>query len=139
MLSDADLEEIRQGLRDGLRGPILLKWCQQLLAERDELAARLQAAEATRDSQAQPKQPLTHEGPAPREQPAPQAGFRDDRPDSSGGICRLGRGGSCIVRGARSCLGVLAGNGRRLLLETIEPLLICAVMGCSAVSFTAPG
>jgi hypothetical protein len=54
MLTDADLEEIRQGLRDGLRGPILLKWCQQLLAERDELAARLQALEDARDDQQQP-------------------------------------------------------------------------------------
>jgi hypothetical protein len=54
MLSDADLEGIRQGLRDGLRGPILLKWCQQLLAERDELAARLQALEVVKDDQHQP-------------------------------------------------------------------------------------
>lgn len=54
MLGDADLEEIRQGLRDGLRGPILLKWCQQLLAERDELAARLQAFEVAEDDQQQP-------------------------------------------------------------------------------------
>jgi hypothetical protein len=45
VLTTADLEEIRQGLRDGLRGPILTKWCEQLLAERDELAARMQAAE----------------------------------------------------------------------------------------------
>jgi hypothetical protein len=57
MLSDADLEEIRQGLRDGLRGPILLKWCQQLLAERDELAARLQALEAARSDKGPPRQP----------------------------------------------------------------------------------
>jgi hypothetical protein len=57
MLSDADLEEIRQGLRDGLRGPILLKWCQKLLAERDELAARLQTLEDARDDQHQPMQP----------------------------------------------------------------------------------
>ena len=45
MLSPADLEEIRQGLRDGLRGPILLKWCRQLLGDRDELAARLKLRE----------------------------------------------------------------------------------------------
>jgi len=45
VLTDADLEEIRTGLRDGLRGPILLKWCRLLLAERDELAARLRALE----------------------------------------------------------------------------------------------
>jgi hypothetical protein len=45
VLADAELEEIRTGLRDGLRGPILLKWCRLLLAERDELAARLRALE----------------------------------------------------------------------------------------------
>jgi hypothetical protein len=51
VLSDADLEEIRQGLRDGLRGPVLLKWCQQLLADRDELAASLQALEVAKEDQ----------------------------------------------------------------------------------------
>jgi hypothetical protein len=54
VLSGADLEEIRQGLRDGLRGPILLKWCEQLLAERDELARRLEAARALRSVAAPP-------------------------------------------------------------------------------------
>lgn len=57
MLSDADLEEIRQGLRDGLRGPILLKWSHQLLAERDDLAARLQALQVAKGNQQQPTQP----------------------------------------------------------------------------------
>jgi hypothetical protein len=54
MLSDADLEEIRQGLREGLRGPILLKWCQQLLAERYELVARLRALEVRKGHQQLP-------------------------------------------------------------------------------------
>lgn len=54
MLSDADLEEIRLGLRDGLRGPILVKWCEQLLAERDEFVARLQALEVAENDQQQP-------------------------------------------------------------------------------------
>ena len=58
MLSDADLEEISQGLRDGLRGPILLKWCEQLLADRDELAARLQAAENAFTRAARPEDGL---------------------------------------------------------------------------------
>jgi hypothetical protein len=52
MLTDADLEEIRQGLRDGLRGPILLKWCEKLLADRDELARRLAATTVLRGSPA---------------------------------------------------------------------------------------
>jgi hypothetical protein len=58
VLTDADLEEIRQGLRDGLRGPVLVKWCEQLLADCDERARRLEAAKASRSapaSRAEPK------------------------------------------------------------------------------------
>ena len=55
MLTEVDVEEIRQGLRDGLRGPILLKWCQQLLAERDELVARLRVLDAAKRAQEQLK------------------------------------------------------------------------------------
>ena len=55
VLTEVDLEEIRQGLRDGLRGPILLKWCQQLLAERDELVARLRVLDAAKRTQEQLK------------------------------------------------------------------------------------
>ncbi len=46
MLSDADVGAIRKGLRDGMRGPVLIKWVEQLLADRDELAAKLRALEA---------------------------------------------------------------------------------------------
>lgn len=42
---------------DGLRGPILLKWCQQLLAERDELVARLRVLDTAKRTQEQLKQP----------------------------------------------------------------------------------
>ena len=56
VLTEVDLEEIRQGLRDGLRGPILLKWYQQLLAERDELVARLRVLDAAKRTQEQLKQ-----------------------------------------------------------------------------------
>jgi hypothetical protein len=54
VLKAADIEENRQGLRDGLRGPILIKWCELLLAERDELVARLQMPEAATGNQQQP-------------------------------------------------------------------------------------
>jgi hypothetical protein len=48
MLGAADVEVVRQGLR----GPILVKSCQELLAEQDEMAARLRALEvATGDQQ----------------------------------------------------------------------------------------
>lgn len=50
MLNAAELDEIKLGLRDGLRGPILLKWCRLLLAEREELATRLHAAQESMSS-----------------------------------------------------------------------------------------
>ena len=40
MLTDAQAEEIRRGLDAGWRGPVLVKWCEQLLRDRDERAAR---------------------------------------------------------------------------------------------------
>ena len=40
--------------------PILLKWCQQLLAERDELVARLRALDAAKHAQEQAQVALTH-------------------------------------------------------------------------------
>jgi hypothetical protein len=55
MLGDAELEEIRQGVRDGLRGPVLVKWLRLLLEERDELAARLHALKAGGDAQQEPR------------------------------------------------------------------------------------
>jgi hypothetical protein len=40
MLSDQQADEIRRGLAAGMRGPILIKWVEQLLADRDERRAR---------------------------------------------------------------------------------------------------
>jgi hypothetical protein len=40
MLTDAEAEEIRRGLAAGMRGPVLIKWCEQLLADRDERVGR---------------------------------------------------------------------------------------------------
>jgi hypothetical protein len=40
LLTDAEANEIRVGLAVGVRGPILIKWCGQLLADRDERRAR---------------------------------------------------------------------------------------------------
>ena len=39
MLTDKEAEEIRRGLAAGMRGPVLIKWCGQLLADRDERVA----------------------------------------------------------------------------------------------------
>ncbi len=36
LLSDREVEEIRVGVKSGLRGPVLSKWIEQLLADRDE-------------------------------------------------------------------------------------------------------
>ena len=43
MLSDAKAEEIRRGLAAGMRGPVLIKWVRQLLADRDGRRARERA------------------------------------------------------------------------------------------------
>jgi hypothetical protein len=43
VLTDAEAEEIRRGLAAGMRGPVLLKWCEQLLADRDERVAQERA------------------------------------------------------------------------------------------------
>jgi hypothetical protein len=40
MLTDKEAEEIRRGLAVGMRGPVLIKWCEQLLADRDERRAQ---------------------------------------------------------------------------------------------------
>jgi hypothetical protein len=42
VLTDAEVEEIRQGLASGMRGPVLIGWCEKLLADRDEKVARRQ-------------------------------------------------------------------------------------------------
>jgi hypothetical protein len=39
ILSDAQAEEIKQGLAIGMRGPVLIKWVEQLLADRAERVA----------------------------------------------------------------------------------------------------
>lgn len=51
MLSEAEVEEIRRGVKDGIRGPVMLSWVERLLRDRDErvrrdreIAARLLAA-----------------------------------------------------------------------------------------------
>jgi hypothetical protein len=35
MLTEAEVAEIREGVKQGLRGPVLLKWVEQLLADHD--------------------------------------------------------------------------------------------------------
>ena len=36
LLTDREVEDIRAGVRDGIRGPVTLKWVEQLLRDRDE-------------------------------------------------------------------------------------------------------
>jgi hypothetical protein len=40
VLTDQEAEEIHRGLAADMRGHVLLKWCEQLLADRDERVAR---------------------------------------------------------------------------------------------------
>ena len=56
MLTDSEIQNIRQGVREGLRGPVLTKWLEMLLAERQELLARLRAAERRTQEPAAPVQ-----------------------------------------------------------------------------------
>jgi hypothetical protein len=35
VLTDKEAEEIRKGLASGMRGPVLIKWAESLLADRD--------------------------------------------------------------------------------------------------------
>jgi hypothetical protein len=42
LLTEEQVAEIRAGVRDGIRGPVMLKWVEQLLADRDE-RVRLEA------------------------------------------------------------------------------------------------
>lgn len=51
MLSEAEVDEIRRGVREGIRGPVTLSWVERLLRDRDErirrdreIAARLLSA-----------------------------------------------------------------------------------------------
>ena len=36
LLSDQEVEEIREGVNSGMGGPVVLKWIRQLLADHDE-------------------------------------------------------------------------------------------------------
>lgn len=36
LLTEAQLREIREGVRTGIRGPVLTKWLEWLLADHDE-------------------------------------------------------------------------------------------------------
>jgi hypothetical protein len=40
LLTEAEVERIRQGLRDGIVGPIMLAWVERLLKDRDERIER---------------------------------------------------------------------------------------------------
>ena len=40
MLTDKEVEEIRLGVKSGLRGPVLSKWIEALLRDRDERMER---------------------------------------------------------------------------------------------------
>jgi hypothetical protein len=48
LLTEAEIAEIRDGVKFGLRGPILLKWVEWLLADRDE-RIRLEQARSARE------------------------------------------------------------------------------------------
>lgn len=39
LLTDKEVEEIREGVKSGLRGPVMSKWIEQLLADHDARAA----------------------------------------------------------------------------------------------------
>jgi hypothetical protein len=48
MLTDAQAEAIKRGLASGMRGPVLIKWVEQLLADREErVAEEKRKADAT--------------------------------------------------------------------------------------------
>ena len=40
MLTDVEADEIRRGVESGLRGPVVIKWIRQLLADPDERLGR---------------------------------------------------------------------------------------------------
>ena len=40
VLTDAEADEIRQGVESGLRGPVVIKWIRELLDDRDERLGR---------------------------------------------------------------------------------------------------
>lgn len=48
LLTDEEIAEIRDGVRSGMRGPRMLKWVEQLLADRDARVLR-ESEKATPD------------------------------------------------------------------------------------------
>ncbi len=56
MLTDEEAEAIRKKMAEGWRGPILLRWLEQLLQDRDERPRREREAEPTEnmDKQGRP-------------------------------------------------------------------------------------
>ena len=46
MLSEDEVAEIRRGVKEGLRGPVMLTWVERLLKERDERVRRDRALAA---------------------------------------------------------------------------------------------
>jgi hypothetical protein len=48
MLTEEEVEEIRLGVKSGLRGPVLLKWVEALLRDRDERVELERRREAER-------------------------------------------------------------------------------------------
>jgi hypothetical protein len=65
MLSEEEVERIKQGVREGMRGPIMLSWVQKLLSDRDErvlrdrrLAAQLLSGGASEEPSPERADPL---------------------------------------------------------------------------------
>ncbi len=48
MLTEEKVEEIRQGVKSGLRGPVMLKWVEALLRDWDERVELERKGEAER-------------------------------------------------------------------------------------------
>lgn len=50
MLTDDEVVTIRRKLAENWRGPVLLKWLEELLGDREEVVARLRALESAVDA-----------------------------------------------------------------------------------------
>lgn len=46
MLSEDEVREIREGMKEGLRGPVVVTWVERLLKDRDERLRRDRALAA---------------------------------------------------------------------------------------------
>jgi hypothetical protein len=66
-------EEIRRGLAAGMRGPVLIKWCGQLLADRDERVARERAAQLGGRATLQARPQRQRGGEEPSQEPGGEA------------------------------------------------------------------